>query len=235
MAMTLLGVPKKDRESNETVYYLSQEYSPTKNKDALGNIVPNQEWQHPVPETLSYCRLGVVTGTDRTDGILKSLLTLGAGQMGGHIRIILETAEWIEERVETLDDRRRREKQEEDERYAHHIAEQQEERRRAVITLAEIQKGIELLAEGKRLVQLEQWLRQDLEAWFSGRILSVDSGVAGRWASLVTLGAQTGRPLPTVDSLIAATALAHGLTVVTGNVRDFDVAGVATLKPAESL
>ena len=46
----------------------------------------------------------------------------------------------------------------------------------SVITLAEIQKGIELLAEGKRRVQLEQWLRQDLEAWFSGRILSVDSG-----------------------------------------------------------
>ena len=75
----------------------------------------------------------------------------------------------------------------------------------SVITLAEIQKGIELLAEGKRRVQLEQWLRQDLVAWFSGRILSVDSGVAGRWASLVALGTRTGRPLPTVDSLIPAT------------------------------
>ena len=105
----------------------------------------------------------------------------------------------------------------------------------SVITLAEIQKGIELLAEGKRRVQLEQWLRQDLEVWFSRRILSVDSGVAGRWASLVALGTRTGRPLPTVDSLIAATALAHGLTVVTRNVRDFHVAGVATLNPWESL
>jgi len=42
------------------------------------------------------------------------------------------------------------------------------------MTLAEIQKGIEMLAKGKRRVQLEQWLRQDLEAWFSGRILPVD-------------------------------------------------------------
>lgn len=91
-----------------------------------------------------------------------------------------------------------------------------------------------MLAEGKRRVQLEQWLRQDLEVWFSGRILSVDSGVAARWASLVALGTRTGRPLPTVDSLIAATALAHGLTVVTRNVRDFHVAGVATLNPWES-
>src|SRR5271167_1355480 len=42
----------------------------------------------------------------------------------------------------------------------------------SVITLAEIQKGIELLAVGKRRVQLEQWLRQQLEAWFSDRILT---------------------------------------------------------------
>src|SRR5260370_34300542 len=77
----------------------------------------------------------------------------------------------------------------------------------SVITLAEIQKGIELLAAGKRRVQLEDWLKQDLEAWFSGRVLSVDRQVAGRWASLVAEGLRLGRPLPTVDSLIAATAL----------------------------
>ncbi|SPF52056.1 Ribonuclease VapC (fragment) [Candidatus Sulfopaludibacter sp. SbA4] len=41
----------------------------------------------------------------------------------------------------------------------------------SVITLAEIQKGIELLVEGRRRVRLEQWLTQDLEAWFSGRVL----------------------------------------------------------------
>jgi hypothetical protein len=55
----------------------------------------------------------------------------------------------------------------------------------SVITLAEIQKGIELLDEGKRRTQLEQWLTQDLEAWFSGRVLSVDRQVSRRWASLV--------------------------------------------------
>ena len=44
----------------------------------------------------------------------------------------------------------------------------------SVITLAEIQKGIELLADGKRRAQLEQWLQQDLETWFSGRVLDVD-------------------------------------------------------------
>ena len=101
----------------------------------------------------------------------------------------------------------------------------------SVITLAEIQKGIELLAEGKRRAQLEQWLTQDLEAWFSGRILPVDRQVAMRWASLVAQGSRTGRPLPTVDSLIAATALTHGLTIVTRNTRDFEGIGATTINP----
>jgi|ERR1017187_3350131 predicted nucleic acid-binding protein len=104
----------------------------------------------------------------------------------------------------------------------------------SVITLAEIQKGIELLAEGKRRLQLEQWLKQDLEAWISGRILSVDRQVAGRWVSLVAQGARAGRPLPTVDSLIVATALAYDLTIVTRNTRDFQGIGASTINPWEA-
>jgi len=101
----------------------------------------------------------------------------------------------------------------------------------SVITLAEIQMGIELLAEGKRRLQLEQWLKQDLEVWFSARILPVDREVAGRWASLVAQRARAGRPLPTVDSLIAATALAHDLTIVTRNTRDFEGIGTTLINP----
>ena len=102
----------------------------------------------------------------------------------------------------------------------------------SVITLAEIQKGIELLAASKRRVELEQWLKQDLEAWFAGRILPVDRQVASRWASLVVQGLRVGRPLPTIDSLIAATALAYDLTIVTRNVRDF-AGTAATVNPWE--
>ena len=101
----------------------------------------------------------------------------------------------------------------------------------SVITLAEIQKGIELLAVGKRREKLEQWLRQDLETWFSGRILPVDRAVAGRWAPLVARGARAGRTLPTVDSLIAATALAYDLTLVTRNTHDFEGIGATLLNP----
>jgi predicted nucleic acid-binding protein len=105
----------------------------------------------------------------------------------------------------------------------------------SVITLAEIQKGIELLAAGKRRVELEHWFKEDLEAWFSGRVLPVDRPVGSRWASLLAQCQRAGRPLPTVDSLIAATALAHDLTVVTRNVSDFTGTGTQTFNPWKSI
>jgi predicted nucleic acid-binding protein len=104
----------------------------------------------------------------------------------------------------------------------------------SIITLAEIQKGIELLSEGKRRVQLEHWLAQDLEVWFAGRILPVDRPVAMRWASIVARGSRTGRPLPTVDSLIGATALAYDLVIVTRNTNDFEGIGATTINPWEA-
>jgi predicted nucleic acid-binding protein len=101
----------------------------------------------------------------------------------------------------------------------------------SVITLAEIQKGIELLGEGKRRIQLEHWLEQDLEAWFSGRILPVDRRVAACWASLVAQGVRSGKSLPAIDSLIAATAVAYDLTIVTRNTRDFESVGATLINP----
>ena len=103
----------------------------------------------------------------------------------------------------------------------------------SVLTLAEIQKGIELLDAGRRRTQLEEWLTQTLEAWFTGRILAVDRQVSARWALLVAQGSRTGRTLPTVDSLIAATALAYDLTIVTRNTRDFESCGAAIFNPWE--
>jgi predicted nucleic acid-binding protein len=73
---------------------------------------------------------------------------------------------------------------------------------------------IELLPEGKRRAKLEERLARDLEAWFSGRVLPVDRLVAARWASPLAQAARTGRPLPAIDSLIAATALACGAATV---------------------
>jgi toxin FitB len=101
----------------------------------------------------------------------------------------------------------------------------------SVITLAEIKKGIGLLAEGNRRQQLEDWLNADLEAWFSGRVLPIDRPVADRWALLLVRCSGSGRPLPSIDSLLAATALAHDLVMVTRNIKDFEGTGVKILSP----
>ncbi len=98
----------------------------------------------------------------------------------------------------------------------------------SVLTLGELRKGIEGLPEGERKRRLLDWLEVDLPAFFAGRILPVDARVADRWGRLV---AQAGRPLPAIDSLLAATALTHGLTLVTRNLRDFQYSGLGVVDP----
>lgn len=98
----------------------------------------------------------------------------------------------------------------------------------SVLTLGEIRKGIESLADSPRRLALLDWLETELPAFFSGRLLSVDGGVADRWGRLQ---AQAGRPVPAVDSLLAATALHHGLVLVTRNSRDFVFPGLEVVDP----
>ena len=103
----------------------------------------------------------------------------------------------------------------------------------SVLTLAEIEKGILRKEEGKRRRDLERWFAQDLQARFAGRILPFDARVASRWAHLVASSLDSGRPLPTLDSQIAATASAHELVLVTRNVKDYDGTEVPVLNPWE--
>ncbi|MDP1653317.1 MAG: type II toxin-antitoxin system VapC family toxin [Rhodocyclaceae bacterium] len=88
----------------------------------------------------------------------------------------------------------------------------------SVLTLGEIRKGIEGAGSEKRRLALLDWLETDLAAFFLGRTLPIDAAVADRWGRLV---AAAGRPLPAIDSLLAATALEHDLVLVTRNVKDF--------------
>lgn len=102
----------------------------------------------------------------------------------------------------------------------------------SVLCVGEIRRGVERLAPGGKRTLLRQWLEKDLPAWFGPRVLAVDEPVAQLWGELT---AQAGRTSPVVDSLIAATALHNGLTIVTRNTRDFAALNVATHNPwAES-
>jgi hypothetical protein len=98
----------------------------------------------------------------------------------------------------------------------------------SVLTLGEIRKGIELVTDSKRKLRLLDWLEVELPKFFAGRTLPVDLAVADRWGRLQ---ADAGRPLPAVDSLMAATALHHGLRVVTRNAPDFAFPGLAVINP----
>lgn len=101
----------------------------------------------------------------------------------------------------------------------------------SVLTAGELRKGIEALPAGLRKQQLLDWLEVELQAFFANRLLLVDMKVAEQWGNLL---AQTGRPLPAIDSLLAATALTHGLTLVTRNMRDFQFSGLTVIGPWET-
>jgi toxin FitB len=98
----------------------------------------------------------------------------------------------------------------------------------SVLTLGEIRKGVEALPDQVRKLALLDWLETDLPSFFAGRILPVDQAVAERWGCMQ---AKAGRPLPAVDSLLAATAQHHGLMLVTRNVRDVEGLGVDLINP----
>ncbi len=98
----------------------------------------------------------------------------------------------------------------------------------SVLTLGELRKGIENLADESRRLSLLDWIEVGLASFFIGRILPVDLPVAERWGRLL---AQAGRPLPAIDSLLAATALQHDLQLVTRNQRDFELAGLQVINP----
>ena len=98
------------------------------------------------------------------------------------------------------------------------------------IILGEIRFGILLLAKGRR---------RKLEQWFDGGVqllqcLSWEAETGLRWAALLATLRQTGRAMPIKDSLIAATALVHGLAVATRNRSDFEKAGVKVVDPFQT-
>ena len=103
----------------------------------------------------------------------------------------------------------------------------------SVLNLGELQKGISKLSDGARKDVLQSWVVLDLVERFTGRILDIDLETALCWVRIQGEAEQTGVKLPVMDSLIAATAAAHGLMIVTRNVRDMEKCGVKVCNPWE--
>lgn len=105
----------------------------------------------------------------------------------------------------------------------------------SVITIGEIRKGIDLLAEGDpKRGALQSWLDHDLRVRFAGRLLAFDEWVAERWGQLEALAKRQRITIPTIDAQLAATALHHGLTFVTRNTSDVRLTGVPLFNPWKS-
>lgn len=101
----------------------------------------------------------------------------------------------------------------------------------SVLTLGEIRRGIASLAQSRRRATLEAWLQKDLRARFEDRILEIDEDVADRWGLLTAAARNSGIVLPVIDGLLAATALAHNLTLVTRDTGQIPSMGVAVFNP----
>jgi len=100
----------------------------------------------------------------------------------------------------------------------------------SVLAIGEIRKGIAKLGTTKRSAELRSWL-DSVVVRFDRRILPFDISTANRWGDLKADLETKGWPIPVIDSLMAATALEHDLTIVTRNEDDFAQTGVKVLNP----
>ncbi len=101
----------------------------------------------------------------------------------------------------------------------------------SAITIGEIVKGIEKLSRSHRKTDLQAWLKDDLLVRFEGNIVVLDTDVMIEWGRLTANLESAGKTMPAIDSLIAATALAKKMTLVTRNIDDFEEANVEIVNP----
>jgi len=104
----------------------------------------------------------------------------------------------------------------------------------SAVNIAEIRFGIGLQQDPARRAQLNDWLTLRLRPAFAGRILPVTEDLLLKWRLLMEDGRKVGHTYSHPDLLLAATALQHGLTVVTRDRSDFDMAQVPVFNPWET-
>jgi predicted nucleic acid-binding protein len=101
----------------------------------------------------------------------------------------------------------------------------------SIVTLAEIRFGIALVDDPTKGLMLDHWLTHGVRPMFVNRVLGVDENIVLKWRLLIEAGRKQRHTYSNTDVFIAATALHHGLTVVTRDTREFERAGAPVLNP----
>lgn len=101
----------------------------------------------------------------------------------------------------------------------------------SAMTIGELRRGIELVPDGIRRATLEAWYQENVRVAFAGRILGLDDRVMECWGERMAALSNKGVSIEPLDGLIGATALVHGLTLVTRNTDHFLAFGIALENP----
>jgi toxin FitB len=101
----------------------------------------------------------------------------------------------------------------------------------SAVTFAEIRFGIELVTDAGRRADLNDWLAHRVRPMFEQRVLAITEDIMFKWRLLVEDGRKAGYTFSQPDLIIAATALHHGLTVVSRDVSDYQKARAPVLNP----
>jgi len=101
----------------------------------------------------------------------------------------------------------------------------------SVVTFAEIRFGIELVNDVSRRTELNDWLAHKLRPMFEQRVLAVTEDIMLKWRLLVEQGRQIGHTFSQPDLIIAATALDHGLTIVSRDTSEYKKARLPVRNP----
>ena len=101
----------------------------------------------------------------------------------------------------------------------------------SVLTIGEIYKGISKLGASRKKRTLQEWIDKELYPRFDNRIIPISIEIAEIWGEIQGKAEQRGESMPAIDSLIAATAIAYDLTVVSRNASDMEKSGVSVHNP----
>ncbi|KQM34017.1 MULTISPECIES: type II toxin-antitoxin system VapC family toxin [unclassified Rhizobium] len=101
----------------------------------------------------------------------------------------------------------------------------------SIVSIAEIRRRVALMDKGRKQDALDKWLTDDLPQRFENRIIPVEGLVARAWGDLMALAKRSGRGLASMDGMIAATAVAHQLSLATRNTKDFEGLGINIIDP----